>query len=84
MTITSILKITEKVDLMTDGGKSIYETINDLKKNTDLMKQIKSIAEKGNSDGGDAEKANAEIIELLLNSGVTTDDDSSTEKKRES
>ena len=65
---------------MTDGNKSIHETIDDLKKNTDLMRQIKAIAEKGNSDGGDAAKANGAIIELLLNSGFTPDHDSIPEK----
>ena len=63
---------------MTDENKSIFETIDELKKNTALIKKIGEIAEKGNSKEGDAGKANAQILELLHNAGITNDINSDT------
>ena len=56
---------------MKGENKTIIETIDELEKNTSLIKKIGDIAAKGNSEKGDAGKANAEIISLLKNAGIT-------------
>lgn len=50
---------------------SIIETIDELEKNISLVKKIGDIAEKGNSEQGDAGNANTEIINLLKSAGIT-------------
>ena len=79
MAVKTWFNLKEKEDLMKGENKTIIETIGELEKNTSLIKKIGDIAAKGNSEDGDAGKANAEIIELLHNAGITPDNDSSSD-----